>query len=368
MDSQTRPQLTTVLDHIGAGVLIFDAADQLIFDNASARRLLGANLVLIRAEGWSAIAMLIDVHPGDYKNAQDLRLQAQRAHKPLRFSMLLGGSYMPCWVAAYEEHGQSYTQVVINDADWTALTELMGTFRAEARSAITDTSGHAEFLRQLLSNPPAKLSAVELGERSLGMLGLISIKMYRMQLLVDMLHRLELIRTGQLAQVIINTSREIELEDFVEDFMEELHEEAIVDPNADQQAYQQRLIFDLDDNLFVQAPPTYLRHILRDILRNALMYSEPDTPVKVRIASASGGRHVEFVIQDQGYGVRAKETERVFEPFQRARQPHIMREHGYGLSLYLVKAEVEALGGRIWFESEEGVGSTFSFKLPAPNA
>jgi signal transduction histidine kinase len=34
------------------------------------------------------------------------------------------------------------------------------------------------------------------------------------------------------------------------------------------------------------------------------------------------------------------------------------------LSLYLAKAEVEAMGGRIWYESEEGVGSTFSVKLP----
>ncbi|RPI96291.1 MAG: ATP-binding protein, partial [Chloroflexi bacterium] len=36
---------------------------------------------------------------------------------------------------------------------------------------------------------------------------------------------------------------------------------------------------------------------------------------------------------------------------------------GYGLSLYLVKMEIEAMGGKIWFTSEERVGSTFSFKL-----
>jgi signal transduction histidine kinase len=42
-----------------------------------------------------------------------------------------------------------------------------------------------------------------------------------------------------------------------------------------------------------------------------------------------------------------------------------MREHGHGLSLYLAKAEVEALGGRMWYDSEEGVGSTFRFKIPA---
>ena len=45
---------------------------------------------------------------------------------------------------------------------------------------------------------------------------------------------------------------------------------------------------------------------------------------------------------DQGYGIRAKEADRVFAPFQRARQPQIIGEFGYGLSLYLAKAEVEA--------------------------
>jgi K+-sensing histidine kinase KdpD len=68
---------------------------------------------------------------------------------------------------------------------------------------------------------------------------------------------------------------------------------------------------------------------------------------------------------DEGYGIRAKEFERVFAQFQRARQPQIIGEFGYGLSLYLCKHEVEAMNGKIWFQSEEAVGTTFSFKLPA---
>jgi signal transduction histidine kinase len=54
----------------------------------------------------------------------------------------------------------------------------------------------------------------------------------------------------------------------------------------------------------------------------------------------------------------------VFIPFQRARQPQVIAQFGYGVSLYLAKMEVETMGGRIWFASEEGVGTTFSFKLP----
>ena len=42
-----------------------------------------------------------------------------------------------------------------------------------------------------------------------------------------------------------------------------------------------------------------------------------------------------------------------------------MGEFGYGLGLHLCKNEIEAMNGRIWFESEEGTGTTFSIKLPA---
>ena len=70
-------------------------------------------------------------------------------------------------------------------------------------------------------------------------------------------------------------------------------------------------------------------------------------------------------VTDEGYGIREKEWERIFQPFTRARQPQIISEFGYGLGLHLCRYEVEAMNGRLWFTSKEGVGSTFSFLLPA---
>jgi signal transduction histidine kinase len=242
--------------------------------------------------------------------------------------------------------------------------ELMGTFRAEARSAITSTSGHADFVRKLLNNPPKKTTVEDLGKRAMGMIDVISSQMHRLQLLIDLLHRLEIIRTGQLPGLIEQRTTVIAVADFIEDFVEELSEEALVDPNIDPDAYRDRLVLDVDDKLKVKAPKTMLRDILRDVLRNSFMYSESPAAVKLRVFSATQGRHVQFDVTDEGCGIRAKEADRVFQPFQRARQPQVIREYGYGLALYLCKAEVEGMGGRIWYESEEGVGTTFSFKLP----
>jgi signal transduction histidine kinase len=95
------------------------------------------------------------------------------------------------------------------------------------------------------------------------------------------------------------------------------------------------------------------------------MYSEEGTPIKIRASATQGGDKVQLEIIDQGYGIREKEVDRVFKPFQRARQPQIIREFGYGLSLYLAKTNIETMNGKIWFESEEGVGTTFFLLFPA---
>jgi two-component system, OmpR family, sensor histidine kinase VicK len=108
-----------------------------------------------------------------------------------------------------------------------------------------------------------------------------------------------------------------------------------------------------------------LTDILHDLLRNAIMYSMKATPVIIMAQASNQGQNVQVDVIDEGYGIRAKEFERVFAQFQRARQPQIIGEFGYGLSLYLCKHEVEAMNGKIWFQSEEAVGTTFSFKLPA---
>ncbi|MFP4323592.1 MAG: sensor histidine kinase [Anaerolineales bacterium] len=354
-----------VLDHLGAGLLIFNQQNQLVLDNNVAARILGPNIEMIRTMGWQALVMIIDAQTADRPRADELRQKSQRSGDAIRFSILLSGTYMPCWISVFPGmNGQPFTQVVIDNPDWSALQELMSTFRSEARSAINDTSGHANFIRNLMTKPPANITAKQLGEKALGMVNLISKEMHQLQRLVDLLHRLELIRIGQLPERIQQTQRAIDLEEFLEDFLEELNEEAQVNPALDAGFYYERLHIEMDEPLYVRAPKAMLRSILRDLIYNAFSYSEPPSPVTLRIESASQGRHIQFDVIDEGCGIAEREEDRVFEPFQRARQPQVMREHGYGLSLYLSKAEVETMGGRIWFESQEGVGSVFSFKLP----
>jgi NtrC-family two-component system sensor histidine kinase KinB len=367
--SNTKPlsdslDFRAVLDGLGQGVLIFDANDRLILDNVAARTILGANLVLVRAEGWRAAAMLLDSGHMERPPADEIRAKALRQAQPVRFHTFLAGAYTPCWATAiYGPGGVIYTMITIERPDWTAMTELTSTFRSEARMSITSTRGHAELIKQVIARRTEKTTAEQLSKQVSGFAGIMAIHMYRLELLMDMLQRLEDIRTGHLAAVVRNNRRAIKLTAFLEDFLEEIMESPLVEaPDLDVD-YRDRIQVDVPNGVEVLASKEHLTYLMRDMLRNGLMYSEPDTPITIRATMAPKARNVQIDIQDAGYGIREKEAGRVFTPFQRARQPQILAEFGYGLSLYLVKMEIEAMGGKIWFTSEEGVGTTFSFKL-----
>jgi signal transduction histidine kinase len=367
--NQTKPlsdslDFRAVIDGLGQGVLIFDTEDRLVLDNVAARTILGANLVSVRAEGWKAAAFLLDSMRGERVTADEIRAKALRQAEPVRFHTFLAGAYTPCWATAvYGPAGATFTMITLERPDWSALTELMVKFRDEATESISSTRGHADLIKQMATRRTAKTTLESLSTQVVGFANIIGIHMYRLELLIKLLQRLEVIRTGQLPAVLRTNRRVIPLAGFLEDLLEDVVQNPLVespDPRID---YRERIKTEVSDDVKVLGSKSHLTDIFRDLLRNSLMYSEAGTPIKIRASMAPKTRSVQIDVVDQGYGIREKETGRIFAPFLRSRQPQVIAEFGYGLSLYLAKTEIEAMGGRMWFTSEEGVGSTFSFKL-----
>lgn len=361
------PQINyrALIDGLGQGVLLFSADGTLVLDNLAARAILGQNLILIRAEGWEAMAILLDGPRENEESSDTLWEKAQGSPNPIRFHTYFSGAYTPCWMAAiYGANGTVFRMVVIEKPDWKALTELLATFRSEARMSLSATRGHAELVKQLLRKSSDIPEVQSITKRVLGFTDIIATHMLRLQNLMSLLHRLEVIRTGELPKLVREGRRKINLVDFLEDFLEEFADESQADPDMGGGDFRDRLIQTVPPYLQVYASPTYLTNALRDILKNAACYSPPDIPIELKAFEDRSNHFVQIDVVDLGYGIRAKEQDRVFKAFQRARQPQIIGVDGYGLSLYLTKAEIEAMGGRIWFESEEGIGSTFSLKLP----
>ncbi|WP_069803219.1 PAS domain-containing sensor histidine kinase [Thermogemmatispora onikobensis] len=125
--------------------------------------------------------------------------------------------------------------------------------------------------------------------------------------------------------------------------------------------------------LEVQAPaeplvalidPHRLEQVLTNLVENAMKYSPQGGPVQVRIGREGDGQAVLISVQDHGIGIPRHQQGQIGGRFMRAENARAWGIEGTGLGLYLARALVEQHGGRLWFESEEGQGSTFFVRLP----
>ena len=99
-----------------------------------------------------------------------------------------------------------------------------------------------------------------------------------------------------------------------------------------------------------------------NIINNAITYTP--TGGKVTISLSGNKEEIEFSVKDTGIGIPENQQERIFTKFFRGANATKMETEGTGLGLFIVKNIIEAHGGKTWFESKEGVGTTFYFNLP----
>jgi signal transduction histidine kinase len=108
-----------------------------------------------------------------------------------------------------------------------------------------------------------------------------------------------------------------------------------------------------------------IRQVVFNLLSNAVKFTPADG--RVVVAASRLDREVEISVADNGPGIAYEDQQRIFEEFQQT-EAGIEQREGTGLGLALSKRLVELHGGRIWVESEPGIGSRFVFTLPAGKA
>ena len=137
--------------------------------------------------------------------------------------------------------------------------------------------------------------------------------------------------------------------------------EAVVEA-ARSLATRHTFVIEAPETLSLEADCEKLRQVCNNLVTNAVKYSPRGGQVVVTLAER--GAEIEIRVADEGVGIRAEHQNLIFEKFFQVDGGSTRRVGGTGLGLYLTKRLVEAHDGRIWVESEPGVGSVFVVVLP----
>lgn len=351
-------ELRAVIDALDDGVAVFDRDRRLVLSNEALRRLTGGAVVDLDdlAERLRPVA-------GELPTAWTAEPHLLQLADPRRF--LLAAAY-PVPGESEADRGPS-TVVVIRDVTGveearTARDAFVGVLSHELRTPVTTIYGYAKLLARRgqagstdpvdadgASGAPAATVAGPDRASEHGLAADIEAEADRLYRLVEDL--LVLSRTEH--QSLVVAPEPVLVQHLVERIA--LAERRVWPDLA--------LTTDVPAGLPpVASDPTYLEQVLRNLIGNAAKYSEPGR-LAVEVRALVVGETVEIRVLDRGVGFPADQAERLFDVFYRNPDTKKLRP-GAGIGLYVTRALVEAMGGRVWARPREGGGSEFGFSVP----
>jgi signal transduction histidine kinase len=110
----------------------------------------------------------------------------------------------------------------------------------------------------------------------------------------------------------------------------------------------------------VYADRMRIKEVMTNLIQNSIKYRDETRPLSIEIGYQLSKDEVVFFVSDNGIGIDANETEKIFDLFYRGTADG----EGSGIGLAIVKRIIEAHGGRIWIESQGSKGTTICFTLP----
>jgi signal transduction histidine kinase len=347
-----------VLEDLNCGVIIADGAGNISRVNSTAAQMLSLSTTeimnrplanLIEDERWHKALTELEMKPystvATTLEAGNRVLRATLSKMAGGVSGAGGNREKGCVAILYDVTAEAESQQ--------ARDQFVASLSQELRTPMTSIIGYTDLL--------LGESVGVLGEMQRKFLQRIKANVERLSSLLNDLISVTVIDAGQLelhrTQVDIN----------------QIIEDTVIASRA--QLEDKEITFALnlmEQPPLIEADPDRLRQVLANLLGNAIKCSPVGSTIQISTAihqeSEPGKtipiRYIKVSVRDSGGGIAPRDRERVFERFYRADKALINGLGETGVGLAIAKALVEAHGGRIWVESEMGVGSTFSFLLP----
>jgi signal transduction histidine kinase/DNA-binding response OmpR family regulator len=350
--------LLTILNSLNDGVLAVDADNQVLLANQAAQAMLGGELVGDAVEEicddprWAKTYRIVKaaVHLDTDSPGSELT----SASTPLTINQKMFRASFRLWPAAGSTSGGAV--VVLRDITaereaQRAKDSFIASVSQEIRTPMTSISGYTDLLLA----------------KSVGPLGSTQTKfLERIRANADRIDGL----LNDLVSMMILDSRQLELKAEAMDLAATIHEAAET-VHGDIAAKEQHLDLELPTDLsYVQAGPDAVYHILTNLLQNAHRCSPPGAHIRLQVREIHEGdtHYVSVSVTDAGGGIAAGDHKKVFNRFYRSENRIVPGLGDPDASLPIVKVLAEANGGRLWLESQMGVGSTFAFILPIHTA
>ncbi|HMQ30674.1 MAG TPA: ATP-binding protein [Chloroflexaceae bacterium] len=350
LDALAHPLFQTAAASLDAGMVVVDPARQVAFLNPQAEEMLGVGAGL---GGHSLIALLRD-HQADAMVGEVLRDREPRetAMKPIA-----SGRTLRLRCTALAPGGQTAgALLVIRDVTQISMLErarrdLVANVSHELRTPLASLKLLVETVQ---SEPPPEVAR--------RMLGQMSQEIDAVTQLVDELHELAQIESGRVTLKLAPKT----LRPVVERALERIR------PQADRKQIAVSASLG-DDETPALMDEDRIGQVLLNLLHNAVKFTSAGGSVVIRTGLApadpegpqGAGPWLLVSVSDTGIGIPAQDLPRIFERFYKVDRSRTRNAGGTGLGLAIAKHLVEGHGGRLWADSAEGRGSTFSFTLPA---
>lgn len=145
--------------------------------------------------------------------------------------------------------------------------------------------------------------------------------------------------------------------------LEKITQEIIAEMNPIMKSRNIEIVFNCGkNNPKIIGDSSRLKMVVENLVNNSIKYTTNRGKIEIKIAKKEG--NLVFNIKDNGVGIPEEQQKRIFDKFFRSDNIVKYQTEGTGLGLYISKNIIEQLGGKIWFQSVENLGSIFSFSLP----